>query len=95
MDCEHVFFSSHAIKRMFERKISRDDVLEIIHNGEVIADYPDDQPYPSSLLLAFVGDRALHLVLAVDHSTNACYVITTYDPDPSLWEPNFKRRRKQ
>lgn len=38
MDCKRVVFSGHAIQRMFERAISRDDVLAVIAQGETIAE---------------------------------------------------------
>ncbi|MBW3540783.1 MAG: DUF4258 domain-containing protein [Planctomycetes bacterium] len=93
MDCQHVIFSGHAVRRMFQRRISRDSVLQVIQNGEVIADYADDEPFPSQLLLEWVNGRAIHVVLAYDVSTGTCYVITAYDPDPTLWDDSFRSRR--
>jgi hypothetical protein len=55
MNCTRVVFTGHAIQRMFERAISRDDVLAVIEQGEAIAEYTDDKPHPSRLLLGFVG----------------------------------------
>ncbi|MGH2495853.1 MAG: DUF4258 domain-containing protein [Ktedonobacteraceae bacterium] len=40
-------FSTHAIKRMFERSISKADIRRVLVNGEVINEYPDDKPYAS------------------------------------------------
>jgi hypothetical protein len=54
MDCESIFFSGHAIRRMFERSIGRREVIDIVRLGEIIAEYPDDEPFPSSLILGFV-----------------------------------------
>ncbi len=85
-------FSGHALRRMFERKISKDDVLEVIRSGEVIEDYPDDLPYPSCLLLGLVQERPLHVTIAVDRPHKTCYVITAYPPDPDLWE-DFRKRK--
>ena len=31
---------------------------------EVIAEYPNDVPLPSSLLLGFLGNRPIHIVVA-------------------------------
>jgi len=31
-------FSGHALRRMFERQIGKDDVLAVIRSGEVIED---------------------------------------------------------
>lgn len=93
MDCAQVRFSGHAVTRMFERGLSRDDVLTAIRQGEVIADYPDDRPYPSRLLLAYPGARPLHVVVARDPESRVCFVVTAYLPDPSVWSADFKARR--
>ncbi len=57
MDCQQVVFSGHAIQRMFERAVGRDDVLAVIAQGETIAEYADDKPYPSRLLLGFAKTK--------------------------------------
>jgi hypothetical protein len=69
--------------------------MDVIRLGEVIAEYLDDDPFPSSLLLGFVENRPLHVVVAMELSSKNCYVITAYDPDPHLWEEDFKTRRTQ
>jgi len=51
---EEVLFSTHAVQRMFERRLSKEDVLSVLSHGEVIAQYPDDRPYPTCLVLGFV-----------------------------------------
>jgi hypothetical protein len=40
-------FRTHAVRKMFERSISGDDVRHVIENGEVIREYADDTPFPS------------------------------------------------
>ena len=42
-------FRIHAIKRMFQRRISKEDVQEVLETGETIETYPDDKPYSSRL----------------------------------------------
>ncbi|NOT26197.1 MAG: DUF4258 domain-containing protein [Acidobacteria bacterium] len=46
-------FRLHATQRLFERGISIDDVRHVVEGGNVVEDYPDDQPYPSRLLLGW------------------------------------------
>lgn len=87
-----VQFSVHATKRMFERSISVDDVIEMIEHGEMIEDYPTDWPYPSRLLLAWFGGRPLHAVIAENAGANELIVVTLYEPDPAKWDSEFKRR---
>ena len=65
----------------------------MIENGEVIADYPDDKPYPSTLLLGFAEGRPVYVVVARNEETEDCYVVTVYVPDPTLWEDDFRSRR--
>jgi hypothetical protein len=77
---------------MFERGISEPDVSGVIANGDFIAEYPDDTPLPSCLILGFIGSRPLHVVLGIDRAENRCYVITVYVPDPDLWQNNFTKR---
>ena len=50
-----VRFSAHAVRRMDEDQIADTEVLEAIRTGRTIEDYPTDTPYPSRLILAWVG----------------------------------------
>jgi hypothetical protein len=93
MHCQHLHFSRHAMERMFERAIPPADVVRIVSEGEWIADYPDDKPYPSTLLLGYLADGPVHAVVAHDSVSDDCIVITVYRPDPALWSEDFKSRR--
>ena len=91
---ESLVFSGHAVRQMFARDFTTDDVKAVVDEGEVIASYPDDRPYPSELLLGYAGGRALHVILAYNETVRAAYVVTAYAPDPKLWSEDFKTRRK-
>jgi len=93
MDCRQIIFSGHAIRRIFERGIAVSGIREILRVGEIIADYPDDHPLPSFLILGLIDNRPIHVVVAVENETIICYVITVYEPDPTLWSDDFKKRR--
>jgi hypothetical protein len=56
----------HGLERMFEREVSPSAVLRVVNEGEVIASYPEDLPFPSALLLGFDGARPLHVLVARD-----------------------------
>ncbi len=88
-----VVFSGHAVRRMMERGLSKDGVLSVLDQGEVIADYPDDTPFPSVLLLGDVDGKPVHVVAARDKNTGDRYVITAYVPGLNVWQPGFRRRR--
>ena len=91
---ESLVYRVHALQRMFERGITEEDVRHVLETGEVIERYPDDRPYPSRLVLGWRKDRPLHVVVAEQAEADTLIVITVYEPDPTLWEDDFKRRRR-
>ena len=93
MNCKTLHFSRHAFERMFQRGINPDTVTQIVADGEIIADYPDDLPFPSALLLGYYGNQPIHTVVAHESATGNCHVVTIYWPDPAIWDESFKRRR--
>lgn len=88
-----LLYSGHALRQMFARTITADQVQAVIDGGESIASYPEDRPYPSELLLGFPEGRALHVLLAYNEENRTGYVVTAYVPEPDLWTADFKRRR--
>ena len=78
---------------MFERSVSAADVRQVLEAGEMIEDYPDDTPYPSRLLMGWIGTRPLHVVVADDKVEQATIVITVYEPASHRWSSDFKRRQ--
>ena len=93
MDCKSLHFSRHAFERMFQRGIDPDAVARLVSSGEVIADYPDDLPFPSPLILGFHGGQPVHAVVARDPGSGECHLVTIYRPDPVMWDEGYKRRR--
>ena len=76
---------------MFERRIEIEDVKLIIETGKIIQDYPEDQPYPSYLLLGWINNRPLHVVCA-DNESNETIIITEYSPNPNIWNKDYTRK---
>ena len=88
-----LIFRVHAIRRIFQRRISKDDVRQILETGETIETYPHDTPYPSQLVLGWRNVRPLHVVAAENAESGETIVITAYEPDSEEWELGFKRRK--
>ncbi len=88
-----VIFSRHAISQMFDRGISVEDIEQTIACGEIIEMYQDDRPYPSRLLLHKLNDRPIHAVVAENPQDQEVIVVTAYEPNLSLWDPEFRKRR--
>jgi len=82
-------FSDHAVKRMIERNISRQEVEEALLNGEIIEEYPEDKYSPSCLVFGRTGRRRpLHVQVSLPPNV---VVITVYEPDPTQWV-DYRRR---
>jgi Domain of unknown function (DUF4258) len=84
----------HARQSMFTRSISDECVEHIVHNGEVIEDYPHAFPFPARLLLGRCNERSIHVVAVADSNQQLVIVITAYEPTLDRWEQDMKTRRK-
>jgi hypothetical protein len=93
MNDRRVIFRIHAIQRMFERRVSAQNVQKTLHSGRMVEDYSDDMPFPSGLILSKRGARPLHVVVAENTQDNELVVITAYEPDPSQWRADFESRK--
>lgn len=58
---------------MYQRGIDPNSLAQLVANGEVIADYPEERIFPSSLLLGFHFDQPVHAFVAHDTVTDDCY----------------------
>ena len=86
-----VFYTNHAIQRMFERNIDEDEVTEAIENGRIISEYPVEKPYPSILINSRIPGRPLHVVYSEDGGRRI--VVTVYRPALDEWNEDFSERR--
>ena len=78
LDCKKIKIGEHSFQRMFERNIAPEDVIDVLRNGEMIKEYPDDKP--------------VHVVVARNDENGFCFVVTVYEPDPILWSADFKNK---
>ena len=85
----------HAIQRMFQRRISKEEVAHVLATGETIQAYPTDKPFPSRLILGWSGTRPIHVVAADNTEDQETIVVTVYQPDAVEWQADFKRRKSQ
>lgn len=83
----------HAAKRLEQRDISIEDVMNCIIQGEIIEQYPTDYPFPSCLILGIsVSGKFLHSVIGSNQSQ--LWIITAYYPDINKWSEDFKARKE-
>jgi hypothetical protein len=95
---DHVLYSRHALFEMKGEEFGRIYDIEVeqaINNGEIIAEYPEDKPYPSVLIFGKTKiNRPIHIVCAVNQNENMAIVVTVYHPDPTIWIDGRERRKQ-
>ena len=91
---------AHAFERLQQRKIRPNEIRHIVLFGTAIEyDHAGtrDRPFPGILFSGMTTDgRPLHV--KVDERIQARtkfkhFVVTAYEPDPELWDDNFRLRR--
>ena len=83
----------HALKEGFERKY----MVEVILNGTIIEEYPDDQRVLICGRTTILENTLIHLHVVCEYR-DPVYVefVTAYIPDEDIWErPNFVRRKRK
>lgn len=86
-------WSAHALRKMLERKITREAVKQTLLTGDFIEYYPEDKPFPSALVLGSGAGKFIHVVISYDDVRNKLYVITAYEPDDSHFHVDLKTRK--
>ncbi len=91
---ESYAMTEHARIRLVERRITLDDVMCCVENGEIGKQYERDMPLPSCLVLGMaLNNEYIHIVVSFDDEF--IYLITAYYPDEQQWSSDFKTRRKR
>ncbi|MBI5816778.1 MAG: DUF4258 domain-containing protein [Nitrospinae bacterium] len=80
---------------MIERRIGKEEIINAVKTGEIIASYPDDSPLPSFLVYGDSVAKPLHIVVGVDAAGGNCHIITVYQPDPAKWHEDNKTRKRK
>ncbi len=76
-----------------KRGINDDAVRQVLAEGKEIESYPADFPYPSRLMMGWIGLRPLHVIAADNAAANETIIVTVYEPDLDRWETGFERRK--
>ncbi|MBI5216443.1 MAG: DUF4258 domain-containing protein [Ignavibacteriae bacterium] len=84
------YLTQHAMQKMLERAISKNEVSEVINNGVIIEEYPNDKYGPSCLIFGTTKEeRPLHVLVSY---SNPVWVVTTYVPSEEEWIENQYRK---
>lgn len=90
-------FTDHARREMDTEPLGRigvEEILAVLDSGEIIEEYREDIPYPSCLILGRTQPgRPLHVVCAPVPEEGQLIIITAYQPNPTRWEADWRRRK--
>ena len=88
----NTILTNHVLVKMKERGIVYDDIEMAILCGKIIAQYEDDKPFPSCLILGYTrNSKPLHIVASLEG--NILWIITAYFPMLDIWEDDYKTRK--
>jgi hypothetical protein len=87
-------WQQHALQRLDERNLRQGQVVKALMASEVIEDYPQDYPFPSALVLGWIGRKPVHAVVAYDSERGFGYIVTVYFPDAENFLPDYRTRRQ-
>ncbi len=87
--------TEHADEEAQADELQYADIFSSVLHGEIIENYPEDNPYPSCLILGETktGDP-IHSVWAYNEKSKWTVLVTVYRPDPGLWI-DYKIRKKR
>lgn len=84
-------------RHVFDKLRSVDLVLaefqQLLGRGEVIAEAEDGPAELREIVLLVEWSRPLHVVIVVDTARQEERLVTVYEPDPSHWTADHRRRR--
>jgi hypothetical protein len=91
-----VRITGHADEEAHYDQLTFDEISSSVLDGEIIEDYPEDQPYPSCLIYGSTFRRdPVHRVWAYNQQTHWAALITVYRPDPDRWIDWRERKDKK
>lgn len=83
------------LQRILTRGVTRSDVKHAVLSGELIEDYPDNEPYPSALFFCMIENRPIHVATSLNEEILKAYITTVYEPSLDVFESDYKTRRKR
>jgi hypothetical protein len=89
---EQFEFSKHALDQSILRQIQVREVREVIANGQIIEDYPNNKYGPSCLISGLTqNQRPIHIQCSYP-SRPIIKIITLYEPNSQRWNTTFTQR---
>jgi hypothetical protein len=84
--------TQHAQQRMGLRKITHANIKYVVTTGDIVEEYPGNEPDPKALFMAQVEGEPLYVSCAFDG--NCVYIVTVHRYDPERWLDPWTRRKE-
>lgn len=89
-----VVWTAHALRRLQERNLYREDVFTAIATGKIIEQYPESYPYPACLVLGLnTKNDTIHVVCGCNGEL--VKIITAYCPTTDKFVNNGETRKER
>jgi len=87
--------TEHADEEAQVDELHYEDIFYSVLHGEIIENYPEDNPYPSCLIFGeTLAGNPVHTVWAYSEKSKWAVLVTVYKPNPDLWI-DYKIRKKR
>lgn len=86
-------YTEHVFDKLQFIDLALAEFEQILVGGEVIAEAPLGLLLMKEIVLLIEWTRPLHVVVAVDEGRRRETLVTVYEPYPSEWTDDFRRRR--
>ncbi len=95
IDSQNYRITAHGDEEAENDQLDFEEIFYSVRNGEIIENYPSDQPFPSCLIYGTnVSGEPIHSVWAYDEENQRASLVTVYRPDPTRWI-NWREREKK
>ena len=92
---QNYYITNHADEEAQDDQLDFDDIFYSVHNGEIIEDYPTNQPHPRCLIYGTsINGEPIHSIWDYNANNEQAILVTVYRPDPIRWI-NWRKRRRQ
>ena len=86
-------FTNHAEVEAANDGLTESEIYYSVFHGEILENYPDDKPLPSSLVYGLPPEGLpIHSVWDYNEDNRRAALITVYRPDPRRWIGSRERR---
>jgi hypothetical protein len=88
-----VLLTEHVFDKLRSIDLGLTEFEELLDTAAVIEETVLAPDQLKELVLLIEWIRPIHLVVIVDDTHEEERILTVYEPDPTRWQPGFRRRR--